>query len=186
MKTAQQMYDYSVKNGFGKGISGWGQKSFAVVEKQLLPDEEAIICFIGLHNYVSMTQHAGNYAYAITNKRLVLGQKKVIGEATQFVNLANINDITYSAGGIYGYITIDTFKECIKICFSTQEAAKLYPVLNKYFADFKHRSKTASAPVIHAASASPADELRKYKQLLDDGIITQAEFNAKKKQILGL
>ncbi len=34
--------------------------------------------------------------------------------------------------------------------------------------------------------ASPADELKKYKELLDSGIITQEEFNAKKKQILGL
>lgn len=31
-----------------------------------------------------------------------------------------------------------------------------------------------------------ADELRKYKALFDDGIITQEEFEAKKKQILGL
>ena len=35
-------------------------------------------------------------------------------------------------------------------------------------------------------NVSPADELRKYKELLDDGIITQDEFDAKKKQILGL
>ena len=32
----------------------------------------------------------------------------------------------------------------------------------------------------------PVDELRKYKELLDDGIITESEFEAKKKQILGL
>ncbi len=30
-----------------------------------------------------------------------------------------------------------------------------------------------------------ADELKKYKQLLDDGTISQEEFNAKKKQLLG-
>ncbi|RMC39444.1 SHOCT domain-containing protein, partial [Lactobacillus sp. ESL0236] len=29
-------------------------------------------------------------------------------------------------------------------------------------------------------------EIRRYKQLLDDGIITQEEFEAKKKQLLGL
>ena len=34
--------------------------------------------------------------------------------------------------------------------------------------------------------ASPADEIRKYKGLLDDGIISQEEFDAKKKQLLGL
>lgn len=33
---------------------------------------------------------------------------------------------------------------------------------------------------------SPADEIRKYKGLLDDGIISQEEFEAKKKQLLGL
>ncbi|HAR1482433.1 TPA: SHOCT domain-containing protein, partial [Enterococcus faecium] len=33
---------------------------------------------------------------------------------------------------------------------------------------------------------SPADELRKYKELLDDGIINQEEFNIKKKELLDL
>lgn len=34
--------------------------------------------------------------------------------------------------------------------------------------------------------SSSADELRKWKQLLDDGIITQEDFEAKKTQLLGL
>lgn len=33
---------------------------------------------------------------------------------------------------------------------------------------------------------SSADEIKKYKELLDSGIITQEEFDAKKKQLLGL
>jgi len=33
---------------------------------------------------------------------------------------------------------------------------------------------------------SPTDEIRKYKELLDDGVITQEEFEQKKKQLLGL
>lgn len=36
------------------------------------------------------------------------------------------------------------------------------------------------------AAVSPADELLKFKQLLDSGIITQEEFDEKKRQILGL
>ena len=35
-------------------------------------------------------------------------------------------------------------------------------------------------------SPSPADELKKFKELLDSGIITQEEFDTKKKQLLGL
>ena len=34
--------------------------------------------------------------------------------------------------------------------------------------------------------ASTADELKKYKELLDSGVITQEEFEEKKKQLLGL
>ena len=34
--------------------------------------------------------------------------------------------------------------------------------------------------------ASHADELKKYKELLDSGVISQEEFDAKKKQLLGL
>lgn len=35
-------------------------------------------------------------------------------------------------------------------------------------------------------NTSDADELKKYKDLLDNGVITQEEFDAKKKQLLGL
>ena len=37
-----------------------------------------------------------------------------------------------------------------------------------------------------AESADAADEIRKFKALMDDGIITPEEFEAKKKQLLGL
>ena len=40
--------------------------------------------------------------------------------------------------------------------------------------------KTADAPV------SGADEIRKYRQLADEGIITEEEFEKKKRDILGM
>ena len=39
---------------------------------------------------------------------------------------------------------------------------------------------------VHSVGFSCADEILKYKELMDDGIITQEEFDAKKKQLLGL
>ena len=42
------------------------------------------------------------------------------------------------------------------------------------------------APQVIEQKPSAADEIRKYKGLLDDGIISQEEFEAKKKQLLGL
>ena len=41
-------------------------------------------------------------------------------------------------------------------------------------------------PIPATTTTSNADEIRKYKGLLDDGIITEEEFNAKKKELLGL
>lgn len=43
--------------------------------------------------------------------------------------------------------------------------------------------KNPTSP-IQVQQLSAADELRKFKQLLDDGIISQAEFDEKKKQLL--
>ena len=44
----------------------------------------------------------------------------------------------------------------------------------------------ASQVATVVASVSPAEELLKFKQLLDCGVITQEEFDAKKKQLLDL
>ena len=39
---------------------------------------------------------------------------------------------------------------------------------------------------VNANNLSSADEIKKFKDLLDSGVITQEEFDAKKKQLLGL
>jgi len=43
-----------------------------------------------------------------------------------------------------------------------------------------------ASPTVVATSNSVADEIKKFKALLDEGILTQEEFDAKKKQLLGL
>ena len=49
-----------------------------------------------------------------------------------------------------------------------------------------YHTSQADAPNVVVQQTSDADELAKYKKLLDDGVLTQDEFDAKKKQILGL
>lgn len=55
---------------------------------------------------------------------------------------------------------------------------------------YKRTSRVKNAPVTIKTNVvqanSNADELKKYKDLLDSGVITQEEFEAKKKQLLGL
>ncbi len=49
----------------------------------------------------------------------------------------------------------------------------------------RQQSKSAT-PVITEVQTDETEKLKKYKELLDSGIITQEEFDAKKKQLLGL
>lgn len=50
----------------------------------------------------------------------------------------------------------------------------------------RQEKKTVEQKPATVIQQSDADELGKYKKLLDNGVITQEEFDAKKKQILGL
>ncbi|MBR5773434.1 MAG: SHOCT domain-containing protein [Clostridia bacterium] len=52
----------------------------------------------------------------------------------------------------------------------------------------RQKNTETSAPVATtiAQTDNTADQLKKFKDLLDSGVITQEEFDAKKKQLLGL
>ena len=55
----------------------------------------------------------------------------------------------------------------------------------KVFDEYKANENNMEATQI-VQQGSAADELKKFKELLDMGVITQEEFDAKKKQLLGL
>lgn len=56
----------------------------------------------------------------------------------------------------------------------------------KIVAYIQDKIREARQPKAVVASVSAADEVLKLKNLLDMGVITQEEFNAKKTQLLGL
>ncbi len=181
MRTAQEMYQYCVHNGFGEGMNkAWGLKHFSLIEHALSKDEQAIMCFIGLHNYISPTKHDSNFAYAITNKRIVMAQQKVLGQNFQTVNLDNLNDITAKIGVLVGVITIDTVKERFNIAMHSGVAKNINNVIHDTLLSIKRKQS------LNDVGTSTADEILKYKKLLDMGIITQAEFTKKKKDLMDM
>lgn len=54
------------------------------------------------------------------------------------------------------------------------------------FPDVEQAAPAQAAPHKAATALGTAEELKTYKELLDTGVITQEEFDAKKKQLLGL
>lgn len=181
MRTAQEMYQYCIKNGFGEGMSRtWGLKHFALIERALSKDEQVIMCFIGLHNYVSISKHDNNFAYAITNKRIIMAQQKVLGQNFQTVAIDNLNDITAKIGAIMGVIIIDTTKERFNVGVNSIQAKKINNVIHDTLLSIKRKQS------LNGGGVSSADEILKYKRLLDMGVITQAEFNKKKRDLMDL
>ena len=110
----------------------------------------------------------------------------IIGYLEAFAILFTVGDaIAFLSLGIMAQIVR---KYAPKTTMADADAAKL-DELGKSIDKLSEKisSDTPKAPV--KATSTPANdptiELRKYKALLDDGIITQEEFNKKKKEILG-
>lgn len=186
LQIAEGMYKYCLDNKFGSGFNeNWGIKHFRVLENNLMNDEEVKMAFIGLHNYKSGTKHDGYFAYAVTNKRIILGQKQTIaGEKFNTVSLNNINDITFKSGLMFGIVTIDTIKETFNVALSKNFAKAVNTRINEVIEEVKGIS--VNKVRVSNNTSSVADEILKFKELLDMGAITQDEFDAKKKQLLNI
>ncbi|MFD4853896.1 PH domain-containing protein [Bacillus mycoides] len=186
MSSAEGMYQYCIDNKFGSGFNEkWGVKHFGVLENNLMNGEKVQMTFIGLHNYESTTKHDNNYAYAITNKRIMFGQKTLTGEKFKAVAHEKINDMTFETGLVFGVLTIDTPQEKFKVALDKASATSINNNIHQVLDALKNSTSEAQ-PQLTSAPISVADELIKFKELCDMGVITEDEFNAKKKQLLGI
>ena len=89
-----------------------------------------------------------------------------------------------TAGGIMNNGTNNFFNENTFTWDTTVQSNEKMQEVSAYVkkrVDYYKSAKNAPA----AAALSPADELKKFKELLDMGVITQEEFDKKKAQILG-
>lgn len=189
LTTAKEVYDYCINQGLGSGFNeSWGLKHFQIIIDNLMKGETIIFPFIGLHNYKSISEHDNHFAYAVTNKRILMAQQKVIGQVFQSVSWQNINDITFASGLVLGILTIDTYKETFNVGLDKYSAQTINTRIHEVFEKVKNNNPNDNEAKsnISANEASPYDDLFKLKELLDAGILTQDEFDMKKKQILGL
>lgn len=190
VRTAEEMYNYCTEKGYGKGVTrGWGLKHFQVIKDNLRQDEEVYMTFIGLKDYISMTKHDNNYAYAITDKRIMFGQKKLIGENFKSVVFDRINDISSSTGMLMGVVTIDTLGETFNVGVDKKTADNISKEAHRIIFDMRSNKLDSSGMTTEEKTSlnlDPVAEIRRYKQLLDDGIISEDEFDKKKNELLNL
>lgn len=116
---------------------------------------------------------------------LTVSDKRVYGCAAfgKRVDLP-LDAISAVGTSVFNGIAITTASGAIKFAM-LENRNEIHSAVSKLLVD--RQGRFPSAPIAtHEVSQSSVDELRKYKDLLDGGVISQEEFDSKKKQLLGL
>ena len=159
------------------GIKDLNKVRFQDVINTLEEDEDILFCLP--YNIDSCV--------AFTNKRVIdAGRMKDFFQNQQcaIYSYESINSVE----GFVNYITVKITGESDKTYMPLKgRDAVILAVkkINNAISAYKAQQNRPAQTVINQ-TASSADELKKFKELLDMGIISQEEFDAKKKQLLGL
>ena len=126
------------------------------------------------------------YYWIICKMQITVTDKRVYGKTIfgRSVDLP-IDSISAVGSGMFNKIVVATSSGKIKFLFIENSQAVREEILQLLMLR-QDEKKFDIKPIEPVAKISDADELKKYKELLDSGIITQEEFDQKKKQILGL
>ena len=114
----------------------------------------------------------------------VTGGKKAQQKCTSLMVKITVNNVNTPAEYIK-LITSPIDKSGFTYKAAFQNAQDIISILQLICSQCE-AEKAAETPTSAVKESSSADEIRKFKALLDEGIITEEEFNAKKKQLLGL
>jgi len=101
----------------------WRLKAHSkLVEKHLKPEEEVLYAFAAQKNNNPL-DIITTYVVVITDKRIILGQKRVIfGYFFTTITPEMLNDLTIRMGIIWGKVCIDTIKEVVYLSNIQREA----------------------------------------------------------------
>ena len=142
-----------------------------------------ILCFFGALVFFIIL---GLVFYCTARKvTLTVTDKRVYG-TTAFGKRVDLPlDMISAVGtGMFKSIAVTTTSGTIRFSF-VENRDSIHAAISQLLVD--RQNKPVSMTTINQElPRSNADEIKKYKELLDSGIITQEEFDAKKKQLLDL
>jgi hypothetical protein len=126
------------------------------------------------------TYHGGNGIMVATDRRLIFIDKGIVGLKTEDFAYDKISSIQMKTGMVFGEIEIDAAGNRSKIQNMDKTVAR-------ELADWiRNRIQTRATSPSAPASADPIEQIARLAKLKDAGAITEEEFAAKKKQLLGL
>jgi uncharacterized membrane protein YdbT with pleckstrin-like domain len=168
------------------GLVGWNLTGQQVWVLFLAGAVMAVALVMALARWVRLAA----CQYVLTDRRL-LRLRGILSQSSMDSYLDKINNVEHHQsfwGRLFGYgdVEIDT---------ASESGAEVFPQISQPLA-FKRAVDAATAayhgaavsqrpgPATAAATPSSAERIRQLKGLLDEGLITQAEFEAKRRQLL--
>ena len=136
-------------------------------------EDRVAISHKGMFNLLTMGSKGEKTIYF---NNITSVQIKLAGFASGYIQFS-INGGRENVGGIFGAMC-DENSITIGDERKNKEAEEVVVYINKKLAEVKKG--------VVRNEISCADELKKFKELFDMGVITQEEFDEKKKQLLGL
>ncbi|WKN28452.1 PH domain-containing protein [Apilactobacillus kunkeei] len=169
---------------------GFGDAFMTGRELKQLPDliqDDETIKFATSGNYDAT---ASSVLIVVTDKRVLLENKKLFfGSQNTEIPLTQINDISYNSGMMFASLTlISGSKEHKMSIIEKKYIEKLVQTIRVETENAKKREHQDSSDN-NSSNGNIDDEiaqLKKLKSLVDEGIITDEEFAAKKKKVLGI
>lgn len=141
--------------------------------------------------YITKTRIYGQYLFRFRRSSFDFPIEKIT--AVQTANTFMTKSWIYlSSGGervlaLGNIINADELKHAISnLIKENSEKVQKVEVVNTVTTIQQSKDEKSEAIQTKSETLSSADEIKKFKELYDQGIITEEEFNAKKRQLLGL
>ena len=188
MRTAEEMRIFAEPYRPDKlGKEKPSKVAFETIVENLKPNEDVLFAFVASAGSIGKygVCHVG---VALTKDRLLIVYKPnspfamAVGANCKTYSLKEINSI--GPKGVSLEISIRAEGNIILGNWSTERRNLLSNKIREIVDACQQDNSNQGQTIINQA-ASAADELKKFKELLDAGIITQEEFDQKKKQLLG-
>lgn len=195
MRTAEEMADFFISL-HPENVQRYVDrnrciKAFQTIEDALRPKEEVLYAFVAHNIYgrngQSLTPGFSACGVAFTADRCLFGQKATFsGDSFHAVLYENFSDMRMKKSFMSPpRIILDFMTEEVSISVDPNQADMLFQAIMEIIENYRESKKEGQNTTV-VMQTSAADELKKFKELLDMGVITQEEFDAKKKQLLGL
>ena len=136
--TAKSLYDLCESFSGGEGFpEGSVVRHFQLTADALEPGEQVIGSFIGLHNYLKASEHDGEFAFVITNKRIIIARQLASRKIFQTIDLADISSVELTQKTFIARITLNTVSGLVYVGMKRKKGPYVQEWLNEAVAGVK-------------------------------------------------